>query len=472
MRTALFSAEQFDRMADEVVQVLAEIGYLVEHPQVRADALAAGCRESSVGRILFERPQIAALRGRLLAQYAPTRGGPEPSLVRPARALRSGFGNLTSKVYDYAAATPCSGTTARLEDLVRFAHAEARIAALTIPLSRYDAPPALEQLESLLLMARLTDKPLGGVDATVPESVPYLAEMGEALGQAAVDFVGRCNCVNPPLRLEQRTAETMRQRRRYHCMSMITSMPALGGNGPVDIYGGIVLATAEIVGGLILSTIIDPEAPLMGYIASVQLDLRSANPTSSTPQTVRFDAGVYQLMEHAFGGGTRVGGRSYISARRPGLQAVVERVLKAVGYSALVDGHALSFAGNGNLDNGSMVSPEQCLLDLDLTEGLTALWTAPTFPAPGDAVARIREAVLHDAGSFLLAEHTLTHYRDELWDSTYFPTLVETHTERDVLEHCHADYRRRLASYTPASYPTAVLRELERILEKARAALR
>lgn len=471
MRASLFSAGQFDQMAAEVVEVLTQVGYLVEHPQVKAAALAAGCRESSVGRILFERRQIEALRRRLLTQYAPARGGPEPNLIRPARPLRSGFGNLTSKVYDYAAAAPRSGTTARLQELVRFAHAEPRLTSLTIPLSRYDAAPVLEQLESLLLMARLTDKPLGGVDATVPESVPYLAAMGEALGQQPVDFVGRCNCINPPLRLEERTAATMCQRRRYHCMSMITSMPALGGNGPVDIYAGIVLATAEIVGGLILSTIIDPEAPLMGYIASVQLDLRSANPTSSTPQTVRFDAGVYQLMEHAFGGGTRVGGRSYISARRPGLQAVVERVLKAVGYAALVDGQALSFAGNGNLDNGSMVSPEQCLLDLDLTEGLTALWTAPVVPPPGDAAARIRDAVLNDAGSFLMAEHTLTHYRDELWDTKLFPALVETHTEKDVLDHCHADCRRLLASYTPAAYPPDVLRELERILQQARSAL-
>jgi hypothetical protein len=69
----------------------------------------------------------------------------------------------------------------------------------------------------------------------------------------------------------------------------------------------------------------------------------------------------------------------------------VVAVLAEVGYSALVNGHGLSFAGNGNLDNGSLVSPEQCLLDLDLTEGLLALWTAPVVPAPGDALARLRE---------------------------------------------------------------------------------
>ena len=86
-------------------------------------------------------------------------------------------------------------------------------------------------------------------------------------------------------------------------------------------------------------------------------------------------------------------------------------------------------------------------------------------------MARIRDAVLNDAVSFLMAEHTLTHYRDELWDTKLFPALVDTHTERDILDHCHAEHRRLLASYTPASYPAGVLRELERVRQRARAAL-
>lgn len=472
MRTQLFSDSQFDQMADEVEEILREVGYGVDHPVVKAMALSAGCRESAAGRVLFDNRQIDDLRGRLRRQYPPlSPGSPERSLIHPRRPLKVGFGNLTPKVFDYADDRPKGGDLASFTDLVKFAHMEKRYRNITLPLSRQDVLPSVEQMESLCVLAGLTDKPIGVVDATVPETVPFLAEMGQVLGHKPAEFIGSCNCINPPLRLEARTADTMLQRRRYHSRSMITSMPALGGNGPVDIVGSIILATAEIVGGLILSIIIDSEAPLMGYIASIQVDMRQGNPSSSSPQTVRLDAGVYQLMEKCFGGGTRIGGRSYISARRPGLQAVFERFLKAIGYSALADQHAFFFSGNGNLDNGSMVSPEQALLDMDIAEGMAWLWTAPEVPAPGDAAQRLMDGIENADGNFMTSEHTLAHYWDEMWESACFPCLGNTRTEKDILDHCHQEYCCRVKQYQPTSYPEPVLKELKRILNKARSAL-
>ena len=123
----------------------------------------------------------------------------------------------------------------------------------------------------------------------------------------------------------------MLQQSRCHATSMITPMPSIGGSGPVDIYGCVILGTAEIVGGLILSMIIDPEAPLLGYIACNQVDMLTGNGTSSTPQTIRVDAGVYQLMEMCFGGGTRVAiscpqsTPSHHSERRCGRRATSRR---------------------------------------------------------------------------------------------------------------------------------------------------
>ncbi|MFH0796020.1 MAG: trimethylamine methyltransferase family protein, partial [Candidatus Omnitrophota bacterium] len=159
---------------------------------------------------------------------------------------------------------------------------------------------------------------------------------------------------------------------------------------------------------------------------------------------------------------------SYISARRPGLQAVFERFLKAVGYSALADGHLFGFAGNGNLDNGSMFSPEQFLLDLEIMEGLDSLWTAPDVPPVGDTAARISEAILKEGGNFLTSEHTLRHYRDEMWNPGYFQYLASTRNEKEILDRCHADYRAMVEDYRPVSHPDEVIRELKRIIERAR----
>ncbi|MBI4024576.1 MAG: trimethylamine methyltransferase family protein [Verrucomicrobia bacterium] len=471
MKNPLFSASRFDQMAEEVVRVLSEVGYWVDHPEVRELAIRGGCRESACGRLLFMRRQVEELRAELRRQYPPKANGVGAEMIHPKHECRTGFGNLSSKFHDYDKQQAESGNTRRLEELVKFGQADPRVASMCLPLSRSDVPAALEQLDGVLRLARLTNKPIGDVDATVPESVPYLAEMGRVLGAAPARFVGSCNCINPPLRLEERTAATMLQRRPYHSRSMITSMPAIGGSGPVDIHGCAILATAEIVGGLILSRIVDPDAPLLGYIACIQVDMRKGGVTSSSPQTVRLDAAVYQLMNHAFGGGTAIGGRSYVSARRPGLQAVFERFLKAVGYALLADSGAVGYAGNGNLDNGSMISPEQLLLDMEIFQGLDMLWTAPEASSSGDVVRRIGEVVRNEGGNFLTVEHTLEHFRDEMWAAAYFQCQTNTRTEKEILDRCHADYRQRVGSYEPASYPPEVVRELDQILNRARSQL-
>jgi len=105
---------------------------------------------------------------------------------------------------------------------------------------------------------------------------------------------------------------------RYHCRSLITPMPCIGASGPVDIHGTVVLGTAEIVGGLILSMIMDPEAPLLGYIACNQFGYAFRHGHLLHAADGARGRGRLPVDGPRFGGGTAVGGRSYINARRPG----------------------------------------------------------------------------------------------------------------------------------------------------------
>ncbi len=465
----VLTESQFEQAAAEVRQVLGKIGFHLGHERLRALALQAGCAETAQGRVVFDGRQIDEMRERIRELFPPPpAGAPEPRLVHPKRPLRTGLGNIVPKVYDYETRSAVAADTDHLSALTKLAHAEQRVASLCIPLSRQDVPPPIEQLDALVLMARLTDKPVGSVDPTVPEAVPYIAEMGTALGHEPASFIGPCNCLNPPLRLGPRTAETMLQRARYHAPAMMTTMTNIGGTGPVDMYGSVVLATAEIVGGQILALIVDPDAAVSGYTATTQLDMLTGNLTESTPQTVRVDAATQQLIEKHFGGGTRVGGRGYITAEHPGLQALFERFLKAVGYSAYVDGHVVHYAGTGNLNNGSVMSAEQYLLDLEVMEALDDLFAAPPVPVVGEVVSRLREGILEAEGNFLGLDHTLKHFRDALWEPRYFQRLADTRAEADIVARCHADYLHRIEHYEPASQPPDVVRELESILDRAR----
>ncbi len=465
MQVSLFTPEQFDKLAQQVVEVLGTVGLFVGDETVHIMAREAGCRESAQGRILFSPAQVQDNTARLRETHGPS--GTEPAALHPRGPFQTAFGNLVPRVHDYSSHRTVAGDTGAFRRLVRFAHSEPRVSTLSIPLARNDVTPELEQLDAVAQIAELTDKPIGPVEAMDPEAVPFLARMGEVLGHQPGLFVGQCNCINPPLRLEARTAEIMLRRAAYHAPAMMTTMTRIAGAGPVDVWGCVVLGTAEIVAGQIIAGIIDKEARLLGYAASTQLDMRTGGISASTPQTTQVDAGICQLIARHFGGGTAVGGRGYVGAKRPGLQAVFERFLKAAGYAAFVDRGLLSYPGTGNLDNGGAMSPEQYLLDLEIMEGLDQLWSSPVDRSDDDTPERIREGILDEGGDFLGMCHTLQQFREEAWEPRYFTRGADTADEGAILDACHEQYLETLKAYEPATHPEDAVRELRAVHEEA-----
>ena len=144
-----------------------------------------------------------------------------------------------------------------------------------------------------------------------------------------------------------------------------------------------------------------------------------------------------------------------------------ERFLKAAGYAAFVDRGMLSYPGTGNLDNGSVMSPEQYLLDLDIMEALHQLWSHPVDRRDDDTPERIREGVLDEGGDFLGMCHTLQQFREEAWEPRYFTRAAETADEASILNACHEQYLETLKAYEPARYPDDIVNELRSIHAKA-----
>lgn len=469
MKNKLYTDSQFEKMELEVRKLLKEVGYKVDHEEVIDLAVKAGCKISSRNRVLFNDSLINQLIVRLLEQYKGSLSNDkEMALIHEKVSLKTSFGNIAPKFYNYSKKIAEGGNLENFIDLVKFAHSDKRINSINLPVSRQDIYSKLEQIDSLACLIRNTDKKVGIIDVTHAQAIPFIVEIGECLGLKPQEIIGPCNCINPPMHLGLNSAQLMLAKKPYHLMSMITPMPSLGGSGPVDIYGCTILGAAEIVGGLILSMIIDPDALLLGYIASGHLDMRSTVTTSASPESIRLDSGIYQLMDKCFGGGTRVGGRSFVPATRPGLQAVFEKVIKMVGYSAYVDANAFNYSGLGIIDNGSMVSPEQFLIDMEIMEAMNSLFTYPKVPENEmDAFTRISDEIYSTGGNFFVSDHTLDNYKSELWEPGYLLRLVDTRKEEEILDQCHSDYEKAIRDYMPASYPEAVLREADKIYIKA-----
>jgi trimethylamine--corrinoid protein Co-methyltransferase len=332
--------------------------------------------------------------------------------------------------------------------LAEFAHAEARVGGIAAPLSLSDRPAKTASIEAFLALAERTDKVVHHVEPFFAEVVPYLAELSDVfLGPNRYDeFMDHCNCVNPVLRLEERTAGVMLARAKYGVTSLVTSMPAAGGTAPVTVDGAVVQGVAEIVGGLVISWILNPDANNVGYISSGAMDFLSGTMTQSAPESVLVDVGVVEVMDHAFGGNTRIGGTTYVAASRPGFAAVFEKALKGLAYGRL--GHPPNYAGGGVLENGALFSPQQLLLDMDAQGWLTSL---PRDPSAGlelsDIVNGILEVARYGNGDFLSHHQTLDRYRTAVWE----PRIVTRGTAPDEA-HALAAAARQFRE-TAAAYP-------------------
>ena len=114
------------------------------------------------------------------------------------------------------------------------------------------------------------------------------------------------------------------------------------------------------------------------------------------------------------------------------------------------------------------MSAEQYLLDLEVMQASDGLGSEPLAPPVGEVVERLREGILEAGGNSLGLDHALRHFRDALSEPRYFQRLTDTRTETGIVERCPVDFAHRLGSYHPASHPPDLVRDLERVRERAR----
>lgn len=445
-----------EQLATAARRLLSELGYSVHHEEVAAILKRRGVQEAADGRLLFDRSLVdefvADQRRRVAARTA---DGAAASRARPAAVpagtlppLRVGFGNMCPKYLDPDTGAQENGRMEHVHLLAEFAHAEPRIGGISAPLSLSDRPVKTASIEAFLAIVERTHKAIHHVEPFFPEVVPYLAELSDIfLGPNRYDeFMDHCNCVNPVLRLEERTAGVMLARAKYGVTSLVTSMPAAGGTAPVAVDGAVVQGVAEIVGGLVISWILNPDANNVGYISSGVMDFHSGTMSQSAPESVLIDVGVVEVMDHAFGGNTRIGGTTYVAASRPGVAAVFEKALKGLAYARL--GHPPNYAGAGVLENGALFSPQQLLLDMD-AQGWLASLTRDTSAAleMSEIVDGILEVARHGNGDFLSHQQTLGRYRTAVWE----PRIVargRTPEEADALATAARQFHETVAAYS------------------------
>jgi trimethylamine--corrinoid protein Co-methyltransferase len=446
-------------------KVLNGVGYAVSHEGLSNLLFKRGLKQTSSGRFVFEDSLINEF-----VDFQKARGKSKNTKVAEHKKKRSvfktGFGNMAPKYYDFSAGCSQSATLKHLIEALKFAHQEEKIGLIGLPFSVTDIPVKTAPIESFLITVKHTNKYGGCLDPFCAELVKYFVDLSDIfLGPNMQNsFIDHCNCINPVLRLEERTAAVMFERAKFGIDSLITSMPLAGGNAPVTLDGAIIEGTAEIVGGLIISYLLNSEVNLKGYISSGVLDMRSGNSSQSSPETVMIDCGVVQLMDHAFGGNTFIGGRTYVSARKPGLQATYEKMFKAMAYQKYCAGD-IGYGGAGILENGAVFCLEQFTVDMDVQDAIFRLNDMKIEDDNVEGV--IKEAAENGVDKLMISEHTLKNCKKAFWEPFLF-LAGGNFSEKELLEKAHSRVTEKINSYRGYECDEGKVRKAEKILHMAK----
>ena len=374
--------------------------------------------------------------------------------------------------YDFDNKERRPATKEDLIDMICFCDARGDRASLPLTVNVKDSAPEIEPIESFFLLIKYAHKPTGGY-ATSPVQVKYLARMNEV-------FYGKCfpprgpNFMISPLTMGFRLAGYLLESKKYKISSFgLGTQPISGASAPMSIAGNIVIGASEIFGGWMVIRALLPEANLYGHICSGIVDLRKGITLFNAPEAILQNAGFIELFDKLYGGHVGIAaGADYIDAKLPGFEALHERVYRTLAHSTFA-GNIFYVGGSGTLDGGKIFSPIQFLLDEEIGKGIWQF--SKGIPVDKDSIGlEVIQEVGFSGKSYLETEHTLRHCRKGVWlpklleKTIWHDSKTELDRERRMLERANEDFKETLSKYEKPQRDCSLLKELRRIVEKAR----
>ncbi|MFH1842928.1 MAG: trimethylamine methyltransferase family protein, partial [bacterium] len=384
----MLTQSQVEELAGRACRLVAEVGIAVENDEVTKKCLEKGCKKGDGHRVRIPGElidELVAFQRQTQDEYERDHElvhtcGPDwthhLTWTRQQDAFRQEYGKRflmqafdcgPTVYYDYGmgGARPVDGEL--FETMLKFAQATPEI-GYTSMWYRQHMPPMIERIDALRCAMDFTDK-FAGIEAIYPEVVKYLKEASEILtgDPRSSTYLAGSECMTMPLILEKRSAEDILEREkhgvhRYH----VASMPTLGVSTPVTLAGSIVMAAAEILGGMAVCWCVDPESNISGRMITLIADMRNGNSATFGPAYAQYDNAVRQIFNQTWGGHCMVEVFFSPTARRPGLQAMFENWY-GTGCRRRWEGNPdIPYAGMGTLHNGGLGSPTQFMLDMEI----------------------------------------------------------------------------------------------------------
>ncbi|MFX1279709.1 MAG: trimethylamine methyltransferase family protein [Promethearchaeota archaeon] len=246
-----------------------------------------------------------------------------------------------------------------------------------------------------------------------------------------------------------------------------TPADLLGGTAPVSLAGGIVQANAEALSGIVLHQLKNKGAPIISGFAVVPLDMRSAVITYGSPEehlTNSAFADIYHYYNIPMW--STVGSDSHCLDQQAAFEHAIAILLASMDGANLI--HDIGYLGQGLV--GNPISITMCD---EIISYVKRFIQGFKIDEKMMAVDVIRD--VGPGGDFLTHEHTLEHFREELWR----PKFINRDAPESWIKKGSTSYGDRLKIHTlkvlethkPEPLKLEIVQKLDEILGEAEISL-
>ena len=197
----------------------------------------------------------------------------------------------------------------------------------------------------------------------------------------------------------------------------VDTMPSGGATAPVTAAGNLAMAMAETLGPMVLGFAIDPDAVLGVDIVPTNCDMTTGMFRYASAERLPLLAARVQLISEFYGCPSGVHGGKTDSCF-PNIQAGIEKA--STMLLPLLAG-AVGIGTVGHLENAVTFSPLQLVIDNEISGYVHRALGGIEVNDDTLAIDVIESAVRE--GHVLDHEHTLRHFRNEVFRSSLFETL-------------------------------------------------
>jgi trimethylamine--corrinoid protein Co-methyltransferase len=245
---------------------------------------------------------------------------------------------------------------------------------------------------------------------------------------------------------------------------LFNPMPMAGGTTPATMASTIVIALAEGLAGSTLAQLVNPGVPVVtGGVVTI-MDMRTTACAYGAPELTLMMAGITEMCR--FYDVPSYGTAGCSNSKVPDPQAAIEATNSMLG-SALAGSNLIHDIGL--VDSGMTVSLEAFVMSDEIINMVRRI--AGGIEVSAETLAYDVIARIGPGGHFLGEDHTLRHFREhhysDLIDRQDFEgwTNSGSKTMNDLMT---AKVDEILRTHYPEPLPEEKVREMERIIERAR----